>query len=230
MAKRPSGSRRRSQSVDQEDAFVARIVEVSTWSKKNSQVLILFGVALVVVVAGIWYYVNYRGELQAAAAQELEVIQQQAQFGDPEGARLRLSQFLERFGGTPYAPEARMTLASLHLEAGNPNEALEVLRASNVSLGDPLGPQLAVLQARALEDAGEFAEAEALYLQVADEALLDFQQVEALQDAARMRMAQDAAAGAVELYERILDEMELADDRRGAIELRLAEARTRTQR
>jgi tetratricopeptide (TPR) repeat protein len=123
-----------------------------------------------------------------------------------------------------------MTLASLHLEAGDPAEALAVLRASSVSLRDPLGPQLAVLQARAHEDAGELAEAEALYLQVADEAALDFQQVEALQDAARMRMAQDNAAGAIELYERILDEIDLSDEGRGEIQLRLAEARTRAGR
>lgn len=225
MAKRPTGSRRRDTS-DAEDAFVARIVEFSTWSQKNTQVLVLFGIALVVVVVGIVYYVNYRQNLQVVAAQELETLHQVAASGDTETARLRFAQYLERFGGTAHAAEARLSLAQLHLQEGAPEEALRVLGESSVGLGDPIGPQLAVLQARAHEELGRFQEAEQLYLQVAERAQLDFQRIQALEDAARLRMTGGNPSGAVELYERILDEMPAQSPDRGAIQLRLGEART----
>lgn len=226
MAKRPSGSRRPDKN-DAEDVFVARIVEFSTWSKKNSQVLILFGVALVVAVVAMVYYANYRSNLQVTAAQELEALHQMAAMGDAETARLRLAQYLERFGGTPYAAEARLTLAELHLQGGAPEQAVEVLEAADVSLGSPIGPQIAVLQARAFEDMGRLDEAEEVYLRVAEQAELAFQRERALEDAARLRFDRGDAAGAAELYQRILDGMETGDPDRGAIQLRLAEARTR---
>lgn len=224
MAKRPTGSRRRDTS-DAEDAFIARVVEFSTWSKKNTQVLVLFGIALVVVVVGIMYYVNYRQNLQVVAAQELESLHQIAGSGDTETARLRFAQYLERFAGTPYAAEARLALAQLHLQGGAAEEALQVLAESSVRLSDPIGPQLAILQARAHEELGRFDEAERLYLQVADQAELDFQRIQALEDAARLRMTAGNASGAVELYERILDEMATDSPDRGPIQLRLGEAR-----
>lgn len=227
MAKRPtSGPRRRSETPDAEDAFVARIVEFSTWSSKNSQVLILFMVALVVVVVSIVYYVNYRQNVAVAAAQELETLHQIAAGGDVETARLRFAQYLERFGGTPYAGEARLALAQLHLQGGDAQQAIDVLDAASVRLSDPIGPQLALLRGRAHEDLGEFEAAERLYLQVAEEVELDFQRVQALQDAARLRTAMGNPGGAAELYEEILEGMSVDDPERGAIELRLGEART----
>jgi predicted negative regulator of RcsB-dependent stress response len=227
MAKRPSGSRRRTETHDAEDAFIARIVEFSTWAKKNTQVLILAGVVLVVAVVSLWYYVNYRENLSVVAAQELESLQQLAAGGDPETARLGFTQYLERFSGTPYASEARLSLAQLHLEAGNGQEAIQVLQDADVRLAHPMGPQVALLRARAYEELGRLDEAERVYLEIGEGAELDFQRVQALQDAARIRMMQGNAAGAADLYQRILDGMETADPDRGAIELRLGEARTR---
>ncbi len=225
MAKRPTGSRHKN-TPDAEDAFVARVVEWTTWSQKNTQVLVLFGVALVVVVVGIMYYVNYRQNLGVVAAQELETLHQVAASGDTETARLRFAQYLERFGGTPYASEARLALAQLHLEGGAAEQALEVLAASSVGLSDPIGPQIAILQARAHEELGRLGEAERLYLQVAQEAELEFQRIQALRDAARLRMMAGNPQGAVELYERILNELPSESPDRGAIQLRLGEART----
>jgi predicted negative regulator of RcsB-dependent stress response len=227
MAKRPTGTRRRPDTSEGEDVFVARVVEFTTWSRKNSQVLILFGVALVVVVVGIMYYVNYRENLSVTAAQELERIHQVRATGNDEPARLQLVQFLERFGDTPYAVEARLTLAQLHLELGDAGQAVEVLEEASVPVTEPIGPQVAILRGRAYEELGRFDDAEQVYLEVADAAGLDFQRTQAMEDAARLRMRRGDAQGAVELYERILDVMDVSNPQRGTVEVRLGEARTR---
>lgn len=229
MAKRHPGSRRRpdDHSSEPDDVFVARVVEFSTWSKRNSQALILIGVALAVVVVGTMYYVNYRERVAVAAVQELEVIQQNVTLADPATSELQLAQYLERFGSTPYGGEARMLLAQMYLRRGESALAVLTLEEGAVALGEPLGPQMAVLLARAYEAQNRAAEAEELYLRVADEAELEFQRVEALLDGARIRLELGNAAGAAEIYQELLEGSEPSDPNRGLYEMRLAEARTR---
>lgn len=226
--KRHPGSRRRPHQRDDEaeDVFVAKVFELSTWARKNSQVLILFGVALGLVIAGVLYYVSYRSRLQAMAVQELESIQQSLSAGEQTDAKARLSQYIQRFSSTPHAAEARLVLAQLDLQDGQAGEAVQVLEASDVPVTDPLGPQVAVLLARAYEAQGQPQQAEELYLRVADRARLEFQKIDALQDAARIRMEQGNPQGAAELYQRVLDQLEPNDPDRGRTEMRLAEAKT----
>ena len=74
--------------------------------------------------------------------------------------------------------------------------------------------------AAAYEEAASWDQAEFVYLRVADEAELSFQVREALTDAARIRMARGDRAGAIELYDRILDDLEETDPSRGLYEMR----------
>lgn len=229
MAQRHSTSRGgdRHDKGTADDAFVARVFEASTWAQKNTQTLILLGIVLLVLGGGVFYWLSYRSNLAETAAVQLEQIRQVAQMGDPETARAELDQFLETFGGTPYAAEARLALAELHLRADRPEEAVSVLAASDVSIGEPIGVQLAVLHGKALEAAGRLEEAEEVYLEVAERAELDFQRVEALGDAARIRESAGDPAGAVALYERLLDELEPGHGDHGLYQMRLSEARAR---
>lgn len=227
MAQRHPSSRRGGESKGHEpdDVFIARLVEFTTWAKANSQTLVLFGVVLAVIVGGVLYYVNFQRTLENQAVMQLEQLQQTVNAGEPAAARAELSQFLERFGGTPAAGEARLMLAELHIRDGRYDEAIQVLEASGIALGEPLGIQMETLRAKALEAAGRMEEAERTYLRVADAAELDFQRVGALADAARVRTAQEDHSGAAELYQRILDSLEETDPDRGLYEMRLAEAR-----
>lgn len=227
MAKRHPSSRRGGRSKEQEpdDVFIARLVELSTWAKANSQTLVLFGVVLAVIVGGIVYYVRFQRTLEDQALLQLEQLQQTAQVGEAAAARSEVSQFLERFGGTDAAGEARLLLASLHLQDGQYDQAIQVLNESGISPNEPLGVQLETLRAKALEAAGRQDEAEETYLRVADAAELEFQRVDALADAARVRASRDDHAGAAELYERILDDLDETHPERGIYEMRLAEMR-----
>jgi len=230
MAQRhPTSSRRTdrtSQNAEAEDAFVARVYHASTWAQENTQTLILLLLILAAIIAGGVYYIDYRGQRTDQAVVQLEQIQQVANFGDQQQAKTQLADFITRFDGTLYANEARLILAELHLEDAEPELALTVLEDSDLTLGDPLGVQIAILEAKVLESTGDLEAAEALYLNVAEGTELGFQRIDALEDAARARELQGDHAGAAQLFQQIVDELEPGDQELPYYQMRLAEAST----
>jgi tetratricopeptide (TPR) repeat protein len=230
MAQRHPTSRRRpaeTSSAVTDDVFVAKVFELSVWSKKNSQTLILLGIVLAVLVGGGIYYLNYRSNLASQASVEIERIQQTLATGDIEAAKAQLAAYLERFGGTAQADEARLLLGQTHLATHQPEVAVQVL-SEGVSLRSPMGVQAGMLLGKAYEEVGRLDDSIAQYLQVADAARMDFQRREALADAARVRSLAGDHAGAAGLYRQILESLEEGEnvdvDERGLFELRLAEA------
>lgn len=210
--------------VDQEDAFVATTLQATQWAQRNRPILTLGVVLAALIVAGTVYYVRYQNTLNAGAALQLEEIQQRIDSGDQTGAQADLELFLERFGGTASADEARIALAQVSAAAGEREAAAEVLESLARDLGNPLGAQAASLLAAISEDAGNLETAEALYLRLADRSTLGFQVRDALAAAARIRWASGDAAGAMELYDRLLSRMDETDPGRGLVEMRRAEA------
>ncbi len=227
MSKRHHPSSRRTPHApeQQDDSFVAGVMDFSRWASENRQLLVLSGVVLALLVAGGVYYVNFQRSLVTQAVNQLESIHQTISISAFEDAKAQLSTFLERFEGTAQAREAVVLLGRLHLEAGDAAVGISVLERGDLGLRDALGIQGNSLLARAYEDQGRWSDAEALYLDVADRAELDFQIREALDSAARTRHRQQDIEGVVELYEEILATFEADDPGRGIYELRLAEMR-----
>ena len=228
MSKRHPGSRRvpQKQDNDPDDVFIAKTLELSSWAKNNQQVITVLAVVAVLAVAGLLYYRNYTQGLAQQAAQQLESIHQTIALQDREGAKADLATFLQRFDGTPYAGEARMLLGELYLQTNEAQQALAVLEPMAESPRDPLEMQAATLLGAAYEQERRWDDAEQVYLRIADRSDLDFQVRDALEAAARIRVAQGDTTGAVELYRRILDGMDESDQTRGVYEMRLAELNT----
>ena len=195
----------------------------SEWAQKNRSVLTIGVVAAVLGVTALVYYGNYRESLNTAAAAQLEELQQRLEQGDQAGAQADLQLYLERFSGTPFADEARVSLAQITAGMGDPAAAAEVLEPVAGDVGDPLGAQAAGLLAAISEDAGNLQMAEGLYERLADRAELSFQVHDALADAARVKRDQGDIAGALALYDRLLAEMDEGDPGRGVVEMRRAE-------
>ena len=225
MSKRHHPSSRRTPHTveEQDDAFVAGVMEASNWATRHRQLLVMAAVVVGLFIAGGIYYVNFQRSLVNQATNRLESIHQTIAIQAMEDAKAQLSTFLERFGATEQAREAVVLLGRLHLEAGDAPVAISVLERADLGLRDAIGLQGGTLLARAYEDQGRWADAEELYLDVADRAELDFQVRDALADAARTRKRQQDIDGAVELYERILATFGENDPGRGVYELRLAE-------
>jgi predicted negative regulator of RcsB-dependent stress response len=226
MAKRHPASRRTRTADVPEDIFVEKTLVMTSWARENRQALTLGGIGLAALLAGGLYYMNYRSGHLEQAAIELERVRQNVLVGDTAAAQVELSQYLESFGNTPYAAEGRLLLGELYLGKGQPEEAVEVLQDA-ADPSEAVGVQATMLMARAHEQQGELDQAEQLYLDVADQADLDFQRFEALADAARIRQTLGNPAGAVELYQRILDDIEEGAPLRPVYQMRLAEAQAR---
>lgn len=229
MSQRHPTARRKQRDHDEtDDLFVAKVLEISQWSSRHRQVLTGLGIVLVVLIGGGIYWRSYKASLAEQATQELVTIQQTRALGDPQQAEADLQVYLQRFGGTPMADEARLLLGQLELETGNPQGAITALEPLSGSRS-PLGIQATYLLASAQEEAGNPEQAERLYLTVANRASLDFYVRDALAQAARIREDRGDYAGAAQLYEEVLTYIDENDPQRGVYELRLAEARTAQQ-
>ena len=209
--------------LDREDAFVATTLEVSQWAQRNRPIVTLGVVVLGLGIAAFVYYGRYKDTLDSNAANQLEQLQMRMGAGDPAEVQADLRLYVERFSGTPFADEARVALAHVSTALGEYEAAAEVLRPLAGDVEDPLGAQAAAMLAAISEDIGDLRVAEELYERLADRARLGFQVREALSSAARLRREQGDAAGALSLYDRLLDDMGEEDPDRGVVEMRRAE-------
>ncbi len=215
---------KKSDAVDQDDLFVAKTLEFSHWAQRNRPLVTLAVVIVGVGVASLLYYGRYRAQMAGTAATTLEELHQRVSLGDePEATRADLALFLERYGGTPSAREARILLGQLVADLGELEEAMSVLEPIAGDVRDPLGAQAAALLAAIAEDQGNLQTAESLYNRLADQADLGFQVRDALADAARLRRLQGDDEAALTLYDRLLSEMDESDFTRGVVEMRRAE-------
>jgi predicted negative regulator of RcsB-dependent stress response len=224
MAKgRKPSPRRGAPQGSEEDAFTARVLEFVVWARNRVEVLVAAGVAVVLLVVGGIYYMNQRADRMARAATELEVIQQTLPFASPEEVVQQLDEFLVRFGGTPYAVEARLVYGELLLEEGRAEEAVEVLQEAAPSYRNPLGLQATFLLAVAYEQAERWSEAARIYGELENRAEFTFQRREAAEGLARTSLAQGDSSSAVEAYRRLVAGAENDEAIRSYFEMRLAE-------
>ncbi|MFC1661408.1 YfgM family protein [Gemmatimonadota bacterium] len=220
----PSSRRKPEEKKEAEDIFVEKILGLIDWGKAHSQALVLVGIVAVVILAGAWYYRNYRITLKQQAIAELEQVQQSVGYGDREAAKTGLYQYLDRFEGTPYAMEARLVLGQVLMEDGEVAEAAEVLGPAVQAMADqPVGLQAAFLLAAAYEQEGRLEEADRLFIRISEVAEMGFQIREALAGAARIRTQNGDFSGAADLYRDVLATLEDGDPERDVWEMRLAE-------
>ena len=224
----PASHKTQKDSGEPDDVFVARVLHAGKWAEHNQQIITVLAVVLAIGIAGLLYFRSYRASLADQASQQLELIYQTVAMADVEGARTELTTFIERFGGTAYGPEARLLLGDLYLRNGSPQQALAVLRPLGESPNEPIELQAATLLAAAFEQDNQPEEAERIYLSIADRSDLDFEVRDALVAAGRLRAQRGDAEGALELYERALEDLEEDDPSRGLFEMRIEELRTAT--
>lgn len=224
MTRHPVSRRVHRQEVEADDVFVERVLETSAWASTHARSLIIGAAVVAVLLVSVLWIRSSRAADRAAAATELTTLRQTVQAGNPAVAIRDLQSFLDRFGGTPAAAEARLMLARAHLQAGQGQEAIDVIEPQARDLGEPLGPPAAFLLGSAYESLTRWDDAEQTYLRVADSAPFDFQKIQALENAARIRVERGQPSGAVELYDRLLGMLPATSPERSVYEMRKAEA------
>lgn len=210
-----------------EDVFVERLLEAGTWVQHNVRTVVAIVVVAGLVAAGTVYYLDYRESLTAQAAVELQQITGSLAGLETGEAAGRLQAYIERFDGTRSADEARLTLARMQLQFGQPAAALETLAAvTDGSVEAPLGYGAAVLRASAQEAEGRIGAALETLATVANRARHGFQRRAASAERARLLIQQGSLAEAEAIYAELVAETEEAAPAEAAdYRVRLGEVR-----
>jgi tetratricopeptide (TPR) repeat protein len=230
MTRHPTSRRVHRQAAQPDDVFVERVLETSAWATTHARSLIIGAVVVLVLVVSVLWIRSSRAADLAAAATELTTLRQTVQAGNPAAAIRDLQTYVDRFGGTPAGAEARLLLAQSHLQAGQGQQAVNVIEQQARNLGEPLGTQAALLLGSAYESLNRWDDAEQTYLRIADGARFDYQKVQALENAARVRVERGEPAGAVELYDRLIALLPETSPERTVYEMRRAEAQALANR
>lgn len=218
-------SRKPQAALTSEDAFALRAAELAEWAKRNVRVVIGAAVLVLVLVLGlVWYRLQQAQTAAAASAEFLQIQQTGAATGETPVAQLQ--QLIARRSGTVEAQEARLMLGQHYIDAGQPQQAVPVLREVSRG-GSPLAFSGAMLLGAAQNAAGERDAAIATFLRAADDADLDSQRYRALDEAALVREEAGDFAGAAEAYRRMLDTVEEGSMEESVIRMRLGEAEAR---
>ncbi len=213
---------------DSDDRVMVRAVEFAGWARTNARVIMAIAIVLLVVIGSLFYWRIEENRKAARAATEFIALEQTAGSGNTALATRDLQRYAQRFSGTVYADEARVLLARLQLQAGQPQQAVAALAGVADRIDDsPVGPQAALLLATAQQAANQPAAALDTYLRVSREAPLDYQKQEALAAAAGLREQTGDFAGAAELYRQLIATTDEGSAQRSLFEMRLAEAEGR---
>lgn len=229
MTRHPTARRVHHDADASDDAVAERLFALLAWSKRNARALIIATAVVAGGSVGAIVYGNVQRVQRAQAAASLNEARSTAASGNHALAIRDLEAFLQRFGRTDAAQEARVLLAQLHLVQGEPAKAIEIL-APMAGKADPsIFASAGILLGIAYEQSGNAQQAEATFLRVGERAAMEFQRREALEHAARLRLEQGQPARAAELFQRLRDQAPIASPERALYDLRLAEARARAQ-
>jgi tetratricopeptide (TPR) repeat protein len=225
MTHNPSARRVHRADAGGDDAFVAGVLETTAWAQQNRQRLIIGGVVAIIAVLAIVLIGSNRASKRENAARGLVSIRNVAASGNNQLAIADMEKFMRSYGGTPAAAEVRLLLARAYLQEGQAQKAIDTVRDQASRVGDVMGVNAAFLLAAAHEAAQQSQQAEDVYLRVADGAEFLYQKQEALDNAARLRIARGDAPGAVQLYDRLFSITPQTHASRQVYELRAGEAR-----
>lgn len=228
MTRHPA-SRRLHQQSTSEDALTERLLQIVLWVKNNLRLVIGGAAVILIAVLATVYSVNMRQARRAEASLRLNEVRQTVLSGNHALSIRDLEAYIARFSGTTSAEEARLLLAHVSLEDAQPATAIEVLGPLARKVGTPLGIPAAFLLGAAYEQNGDAAAAGKTYLRIVEEAPMEYQRREALEHAARIRVAEGDAASAVDLYRRLVGMTPENSPERSFAEMRLAEVSARAQ-
>ena len=225
MTRNPAARRVHREAADPGDAFVAGVLESSLWARQHGRKLLIGAiVALVVILGVIWFMVDRRNDARDAAS-ALTQVRAVALSGNAELAIRDIEQFIRTYGSTPAGDEARLLLGAAYLDANQQQNAINAVQNVADDLDTDVGVSAAMLMAAAHESAGRSQEAEAVLERIATDGRFLFQQQEALDNMARLRLQRGDAAGAIQAYERLLEMTPVTAAERQVYELRLGEVR-----
>lgn len=212
-----------------EDPFVESVWRAWGWVQDNAQVVLVSVVLLVLGAAAVLYWRSYQEGVREQAAVELQDLRGRLLAAGPPPERIEseLRAYVDRFGGTESADEARLLLARLYLRTERPGEAVDVLgEISQPSADTPLGYGVLNLLATAYEERGDTDRALEVLDDLAAEARYAFQRDRALGERARILASIGREEEAADIYARLSEEA-ASPEARSRYRVELGELRAR---
>jgi outer membrane protein assembly factor BamD (BamD/ComL family) len=181
--------------------------DFQAWVQEHARKLMLAGAAVLMVVAGVWLFIQSSRRKEVFASQALSQARSSAEAGNLPLAASDLSRLIERFGGTRAANEAVILLNQIRLLQDQIDPAVTSLREF-VRSGPPDHVKAAALGllGGGLEQQRKFAEASRAYREAAEAAPLDFLKAQYLLDAGRAATLAGDSAQARSSYDVVLRE------------------------
>lgn len=223
-AQRPSGPG----PVETEDRIMQKIAQATAWVQQNSRVATLAALLLVGAVAAVLVYMDYRSDLEAQAAVRLDEIRMGMRGTPPAQIRAQLGSYVDQFGSTGTADQARILLAEMELERDSAQAAIRLLEPVIDLDGGPVGYNAGWLRAVAEEQRGDREAAAEWYERLADAAPHDYQRHRALAARARLHEYAGEYGPAEEIYADLAAEEDAAQSTFYAVKLGEVRARAAT--
>lgn len=190
-----------------EDAFLRFVNRVLDWAQANLRAVLAVGVVLVLLAGAAVWYLNYQQNRQQEATRRLQSLRAAVTRGADSVGVDRFKSFLARYGGTDAARDARILLARLHLQRGDPEQAIETVRQATDRPPDtPEGYASRMLLAKAREASGDRKAALRTLEKLASGARFGFQRREAAAHRAEILVAMGRLEEAEAIYERLVEE------------------------
>lgn len=198
--------RQKDQGFQDEDVFVRGVMRVAAWAQRNSRAVTVAAVIALLGAAGLLYYRSYREGLREEASAEFQRLQSAVAESPPDTLAAHLQGFVDRYGGTEYARNARMLLARIWLANGRWDEAIGILEPLPRDPSTPTGYAVGKLLAAAHEGAGRREEAMRRLEQLARGARFEYQRRAARADRARILVKEGRLEEAAEIFRRLTAE------------------------
>lgn len=214
--------------VDTHDRVMERVARASVWVQENNRIATLALIALVAAIGAGFVYANYRSDLRQRAAVRLDEIRLSSRNTTPAQLRAQLGTYVEQFGSTRQADEARLLLAEMELDQDSVARAVSLLQPVVDLDHHPIGYNAGWMMAAAEEQRGDHEAAARWYDRLAEAARHDYQRRRAR--AARARLYEYAGdyAAAEEIYADLAAQDE-AGDGAESYGIRLGEVRARAE-
>lgn len=211
--------------VSTEDALAIGMAQTVDWAREHQRTVILAALVAAALVAGLFYYRDYRSNLTARAATQLEQLEAElAQSNAPATAVGRLRDFLNRFGGTPSADDARLLMARIQLDQGAASDAVQTLGPlSGRALDTPVGYAATRLRADAYAATGDRETAIRTLDDVARNARFPFQRNDASSELADLLVQAGRYDSAASIYRRLSQDSTASPEGTGPYAMRLGE-------
>lgn len=195
---------------EQDDAFLRALDRLVSWVRSNTVAVVAATIALVLLVGFGFWYRSYQQSLEDRAGRRLESLRAEITAGQQTDPAAALQSFLDSFGGTAAAREARLVLARQLLQADQASRALSTVRPTvdATSPDTPTGYAARRLQADALEASGDVEGALEVLQELSEKARFAFQRHQTAAQRARLLRQEGRLEEALAIYERLAAEAE----------------------